>query len=232
MQVSQIISDARTELLEPIAGFWEDSELLRQASRAERDFVNRTRLCERDVFMSLEQGRRDYPLPADWLSTQAVFWKDPISSKWRRVFPTNLEKQAQENGNFLSDVTTDQENPRRYWIWNRRIFFTPTPKANGSSDIYMFYDAKPVELTVTTQSINIDDSLSEALTAFILWKAWSKEKEINLAQEQKNLYLGYIAEGRRWKKKRSGDQKFRIDLESQHQFTSGAGLSGFNPLAD
>lgn len=232
MQASEIIADVRNELLEPIAGFWEDTELLRSLNRAEKDFTNRTRLGERDVFMSLEIGRRDYPLPSDWLSVQALFWKDPITSKWRRVFPTNLEKQAQENSNFLSDIVEDRDDPVKYWIWNKRIFFTPAPKANGESDIYMFYDSKPIELSTVNASINIDDSLSEALTAYILWKAWSKEKEIQLAAEQKQLYLQYVGEGRRWKKKRSGDQKYKIDIQSQFPFTAGAGLSGFNPLSD
>ena len=232
MLISEVITSVRDELLEPVEGFWTDVELLRYANRAEKDYVNKTRIIERDAFMSLQQGRRDYPLPGDWFSAQAVFFKDATSGDWRRVEATDLEKVSQVASNFLNNDTDNQKDPRKYFIWSGRIWFRETPKANGTDDIYLFYDGKSTGMTATTSSINIPEELSEALTAYILWKAWSKEKEAGLAQEQKALYEQYVKEGRRWKKKRAGDRKYRIDIVSQFEIGSGAGLSGFNPLSD
>ena len=44
MQASEIISDCRFELLEPIPGFWTDAELLNQINKAQQDYVNQTRI--------------------------------------------------------------------------------------------------------------------------------------------------------------------------------------------
>jgi len=231
MLFSEIISNVRDELLEVNPAFWTDAELLRYGNRGEKDFVNKTRTIERDAFMSLTQGRRDYPLPADWFSAQAIFFKN-TEGKWRRIFSTDLEKVAQEASNFLSDTVSDQADPRKYFIRSGRIWFRETPKADGDSNVYLFYDGKSPGIATTDSNINMPEELSEALTSYILWKAWSKEKETGLAREQKELYQSYILEGRRWKKKRTGDRKYRIDIESQIEFTSGAGLSGFNPLSD
>jgi hypothetical protein len=103
------------------------------------------------------------------------------------------------------------------------------PTAEFATTLYLFFKAKPIPLSLVTDSINLDDSLSEALTAYILWKAWKKEKESDLADEQQTIYLQYIAEGRKWVKKESGDQRYRIDIDSPIPFENSS--NPFDPLA-
>lgn len=232
MQASQIITDVRRELVETSAAYWSDAELLRHINRAELDFVNKTRILEDTAQLSLTQGRLDYPLPSNWVSARAVFHKvvnSDGSSSWRRIYPSNLEKISQQHPNFLTVDTTNQGRPDRYWIWGRSLFLDRAPNAENTTNLYLFFKSKPVPLTTASQEINLDDSLSEAITAYVLWKAWTKEQEFDTAEEHKLEYDRYIAEGRRWVKKQSGDQRNRIDIDSPSPFE---GFSNpFNPFS-
>jgi len=233
MLVRTILNDARRELLEYGAQlFWSDEELLRLYNRAELDFVNRTRLLEDTASLSLQQGISQYPLPSNWLSARAILHKalnDSGTVTWRRVWPKNLEKVIQERPNFLDTTTNSQGRPLVYFIWNKEIYILPAPDLTSTTQVNLFYKSKPIAVTdPDIENIRIDDSLSEGLTAYILWKAWNKEKETDLADEQKNIYFNYIGEGRRWSKKQLGDGRYQIDIESHESF--GGDYNPYSPL--
>jgi hypothetical protein len=219
MQAQDILTRVRQELVETVGSFWSDSELLTLLNKAERDFVNRTRILEDRAQLDIVAGQSRYPLPANWLSARAIFYnnKQGISTnpnRWRRLRPSNLEKRAQENQNFLSDEIEARGTPHTYWIWGRELVIEPVPEFNGSADLVLFFKSKPVALTASTQQINVDDSLSDGIEAYILWKAWKKEKEPDLADEAREEYAGFVRQGMRFVKKQSGDQRFRLDIES------------------
>jgi hypothetical protein len=224
MLASDIILDVRRELLEISGAFWSDLELLRHLNRAERDFVNRTRVLEDTAFLTTTIGVMDYQLPANWVSAKLVLYnaKDKVTDDdaWKRLNATSLEKMGQERPNFLATetVTNLQATPEKYFIWNKRIYLYPAPRDSKDGDLHLFYKSKPIEILDPSQSISVDDSLAEALNAYILWKAWSKSKETSLAEEQKQIYAGYIGEGRRWAKRRSGDQRNKFDIISPTGF--------------
>jgi len=230
MQVSQIITDVRNELVEANASYWSDTELLTLASRAERDFVQKTRCLEGKATLTLVAGQQDYTLPSNWLSAMAVFVNVPNGSTpvWQRIEATNLEKESQINQDHPSSDSTLRGTPMRYWIWNKSIYFDPIPDAVAATQVLMFFKAKPITFVSTSDSINVDDSLSEAINNFMLWKAWKKEQESDKAAEYQALYEENVRQGHRYMKKQSGDQRFRLDIESNRNFGSGA--AGFNPF--
>ena len=223
MIAQTLITDIRRELLETSASYWSDAELIRHINRAELDFANKTRILEDSATLSLTQGRLDYPLPSNWLATRAVFFKTENTDgtySWKRLHSTNLEKQAQQTPNFMNTTADNQGTPVRYWIWNRSLWLDKAPDADNATELLLFYKSKPIPVTNATDSINLDDSLSEAITAYVLNKAWKKEKEADLAEEQAIIYAQYVAEGRKWVKKQSGDQRNRIDIDSPMPFDS------------
>jgi len=223
MLARQILNDVRRELLEFGAqNFWSDAELLRHLNRAESDFVNRTRLLEDSAQLSLVEGRPDYPLPSNWLSARLVMLQrlDESGKKiWTRVHSSNLEKTAQESTRFLDTSEEDRGVPRSYYIWGNTLNLVPAPNDIAAGNLYLFYKSKPLALTnPDTDHIHLDDTLAEGLTAFVLWKAWAKEKETDLAEVQKQTYLEYVAEGRRWVKKKNESNRF--DIISGASFSS------------
>lgn len=235
MQASDIISQVRLTLVEPVAGFWTDTELLGWINRAEADFFNKTRMFDDKDTSSTIAGVNQYPMPSNCLSIRAVLFNNKTVStdtdNWQRLVPTNLEKALQENPNFLAVSSDVQGSPASYFIWGNTLFLYPCPNSQTVTDnLIIFFKAKPIVLTTTGQSINVDDSLREALISYVLWKAWEKEQEMEKAGIQQQIYETYVRHGLRWQKKQSGDQRFKLDISSNTPF-SGPYDARFNPLA-
>lgn len=233
MQAQTIFTDVRRELLEISAAFWTDAEFLRHLNRCEKDFANKTRILEDIAQLDLSQGRLDYPLPQNWFSARLVFIKLTNADgtfRWKRLYPSNLEKMGQQRPNFMNTTVDNQGAPQRYFIWNRSLWLDKAPDAENATTLLLFYKSKPVALTLATQEINLDDSLSEAIFEYIMWKALRKEKEYETAAEHKLEYDRYVAEGRKWVKKQSGDQRNRIDIDSAIPFDGE--MNPFDPLSD
>lgn len=220
MKAQEIIDDVREELVETIAAFWSDAQLLALLNRAEKDFCNKTRMLEGRATMQTQIGIMNYPLPSNWLSAKGVTYDDAvvnpdttITHNLRRLRPTNLEKMLQERPQFrdVSDTGTFGM-PDQYFLWGREIWLNRAP--DKAVDVELWFKSKPIPITDPEQQINIDDSLSDALHQYMLWKAWSKEKEFDLATAAEQEYIRYVGEGRRFVKKASGDQAYQLDIES------------------
>lgn len=232
MQISQIIADVRSELVEANAGFWTDAELLALANRAEKDFAQKTRCMEGKVYLSTVLGQQDYLLPNNFLSAIDIFFNNPNTttgvSVWQKLNIISLDKESQLNENFASSDSSLQGTPSRCFIWNRSLYFDPPPNITSSSNVLMFFKAKPIPMATTSGSINIDDSLSEAIHEFIMWKALKKDQEFAAATEHKDAYTEMLRQGLRWVKLQDLGNRKRLDLDSPIGF--GATEAGFNPF--
>jgi len=232
MTTADILAQIRSALVEPVPGFWTDEELLRWINRGQLDFVNRTRVMEDKYTTSTQNGVGIYPLPENCLSVHAIFINVATtgqSANWLRLVPSNLEKNAQQAPNFTATGTGQTGSPGSYMIWGRSLYLFPIPNTDGSDDILMFFKSKPLDITASDQPLGLDDSLHEALIAYTLWRAFEKEKEFEQAIYQRGIYEGYIQQGLRWAKKQSGDQRYRLDIDSPTPF-SGPFDNRFNPL--
>lgn len=244
MTTVEILAQIRSELVEPIPGFWTDDELILWLNRAMQDFANKTRLCEDRDISTTEANIGVYPLPENCLSVRAIFINlaqrtetvpNPAPN-WKRLVPTNLEKNAQTAPNFMSTDNSQTGDPGSYMIWGRELYLFPVPRLTvspqlpPSDNLMMFFKSKPISITDSNQPLGIDSTLHEGLIAYVLWKAYSKEKEKESAAEQFMLYQSYINQGRSWVKKQSGDQRYRIDIDSPTPF-NGPFDNRFNPLA-
>ena len=231
MTTVDILAQIRSALVEPVAGFWTDPELIRWLNRAQSDYVNRTRVLEDMDRTATQASLGVYPLPNDCLSVRAVFINRASANTpedWKRLVPTNLEKNAQEVPNFTASASNQTGLPGSYMIWGRNLYLFPVP--DDSYTVQMFYKSKPLDISASNQPLGLDDSLHEALIAYVLWRAFEKEKEYDQAQYNRDIYEGYIRHGLRWAKKQSGDQRYRLDIDSPTPI-DGPVDNRFNPLS-
>lgn len=212
----QLVNDLRSEIIEPSPTFFSDSRMLYLINLAQRDYVRRTRCLQASAFASTVQGQDQYPMPANWLAAEKIFVNYPVNGidSWRPLKPTSIEKMAQESPNFLSSDSLMQGVPQKYWIFNQVLNVYPKPLTNGASDIFMFFDAKPIDLNSLSEEIQVDDSLIPGIRAYVLWKLWKQDGEDTKAAEEKANYEFEIGQGLKWKKQRVLDGKWKIDIES------------------
>lgn len=233
MIASDLITTIRSDLLESTAAFWTDQELLTWINRAEADYVNRTRLLEDKADMQTVAGRPDYPLPSNWLSTKLVWFHKPdangIDHQWE-LFPTSLQKVAQETSDPLSVDTQHQDDPSMYWLWAKSLYLKAIPKTDGST-ITMFYESKPIPLKTVSDSINIDDSLADGIQNYVLWHAWMKEGELDRGLAAKQDYMTSVRDGMRWKKKQAGNLIRSLDIRSGLPLQGGGRSPNVSPFS-
>lgn len=236
MTGTELVANLRAQVIEPNPAFFTSTALLNLLNAGQKNYVRRTRVLQNFATTSSVQGQADYPMPADWLGSEKVFYNNVQNgvASWIPLIPTSLEKMSQESPNFLSGDSTMQGIPQKYYIVNQTLFVYPRPMSSGSNDIFMFYESKPVVLENLDEELSIDDSLTEGLEAYMLWRMYKMDQETELAKEEEARYKDEIGEGRKWKKKRVLDGKWKIDIQSFLPFSyssaSPAGLNGLNPL--
>lgn len=231
MTGQDIVNAVRAEVIEPNPAFFTQPTLLLWINNAQRNYVRRTRCLQNFATTSTVVGQADYPMPADWLASEKIFWNDQTNGidNWQPLKPTSVEKMAQESPNFLSNDNSMLGKPQKYYIVNQTLFVFPKPINSGSNDIFMFYESKPITLLALTDSLSIDDSLADGIEAYVLWKLWKMDQEKDLSDEQLQRFKEEIGMGLKWKKQRVLDGKWKIDIESFMPFNySSVNGSAFN----
>lgn len=234
---NDLVNDVRAEVLEPTPAFFSSARMLALVNLAQKEYVRRTQCLQNFAWTSTVQGIGVYPMPSDWLGSEAIFWQDqtnPTSPVWRRLQPTSLEKMAQESPNFLSNDPNMQGKLLKYFIISNNLYVYPKPLTSGTNDIFMYYKSREIPLTDLAQPLTVDDSLSPGLRAYILWKMWKQDQEDSLAEEQHQLFEKEIGLGIKWRNQKILDLKRKIDIESYMPFSTGGGSfsanGAINPL--
>lgn len=233
---SDLVTDVRAEVLEPSPGFFSSSRMLSLINLAQKEYVRKTRCLQNFAWTSTVQGVGVYPMPADWMGSECIFWQNQNTTGtpvWQRLKPTSLEKMAQESPNFLSNDSTMQGNPLKYFIVGSNLYIYPKPIFSGSNDIFMYYQSREIPLTALGDPLSIDDSLTPGLRAYVLWKMWAQDQEPDLAKEQKELFKEELGHGIKWRNQRVLDMKRKIDIESYQPFSMGGSNypgGSMNPL--
>lgn len=236
MTGNEIVTDLRSEILEPSPTFFSQSRMLTLINLAQNEYVRNARVLQSFAYTSTVAGQADYPMPADWLGSEKVFYNDTqdgVTPNWRPLSATNLEKLGQEDPNFLSTATSVQWRPRKYYVIGTTLYIYPRPANAGSNDLFLFYESKPIQLVTLNDSLSVDDTLYPGIRAYVLSKLWKQDNELDRAKEEMETFKDEVGKGRKWKNKRILDGKWKLDIESYTGFSYGGGsgnMSGLNPL--
>jgi len=228
----EMITDVRQELLEITANFWGTDELLRLMNRGLAHYSGQVHLRETSAFLSTTDGEAEYTLPSNALSVVLVMYKIVANGKdtWRAVDASTLQEISRVSSQFLNNSTERLGTPALYAVWDRKIRLEPIPKDSTSSNLFIFFKARIPKVNNTGESIPLDESLTEAIHEYMLWKAWKKEKELDLAKDAQAEYEKGIREGRRFIKKQAESTRNRLDIHSNISFSRLVD-DRFNPLA-
>ncbi len=218
----QVADFVRGQLLEPVAGFFTDAELLGAVNDAEADFFGWVHGRETILESSTEDGKQVYELPGGVVSIKMVFVNKPDADgndDWKRLDATTLEKLTQEHPNWLSDSEELRDTPSRFMLYEDSLYLHPVPDEDGL-ELKVFHFAVPDPLESLADPLNVDDSLVDGIKAYVLWKAWEKDKEPERAAIEAATYKVYLGKGRRFYNRRMGGLRRRLDADSSHGFST------------
>ena len=129
-----IRTNVRTEIQEPTAAFWTDSEINRFINEACDDLVEAARVEVGPSTITAVAGTESYALPVDFGRTRFVERETNVGSG----LYTPL--RAAE----LADRRSEKSIPSGYFIFNGNIYLTPTP--DNAYKIRVWYYAAHVTL--------------------------------------------------------------------------------------
>lgn len=234
---NDIVADLRSEFLEPSPTFVSQARMLALINQAQNNYVRLTRVLQSFAYTSTVQGQADYPMPADWLGSEKVFYNatvDGTTPNWRPLTPISLEKLGQQFPNFLSADPANQAQPRFCYVIGSTLYLYPRPAQDGFNDIFLFYEAKPIQLLTLSDSLSIDDSLYQGVRAYVLSKLWRQDNEDAKADREMSgdmkkpgNFENEVGNGFKWKNKRILDGKWQLDIQSYVPFSyNGFGATG------
>jgi hypothetical protein len=234
-----VANDIRAELIEPLAAFFTDARLLVLINKGQYEIVRRARILEATALASTVAMQAQYAVPADFLGSLRVFYNDVQNGtdSWTPLKGMSVEKMAQQYPNFLStsNLTNQKQKPSNYFFIGNQIQLYPIPMVgNVSNNLAMIYENRPPRLNSMTDPLVIDPSLIAAVTAFVLWRAWSQDNEDTKASMWKAEFEVEVGRARAWKKLRQLDSRTALDVEayagrSYSGYTDSLGTS-LNPL--
>lgn len=231
MLVSELITDVRREILEVTGNFWSDIELIRLINRGLNHYSGEVRLGESTAFLSTTDGEAEYTLPANALSVKIVMYKTTSNGVdfWKRLDASTIEEISRVSPQFIDNSTVRLSDPVLYAVWDRKIRLEPIPKDSVASNLFIYFKSRLQNVINPEDSIPLDETLTESIQEYVLWKAWKKEKELDFAKEAREEYKEGIRRGRRYVKKIAEASRHRLDIPSNISFSS-LGGNQFNPL--
>lgn len=232
-----IVTDVRSEIIEPNPTFFSNSRMLSLINLAQLEYVRRTRVLQSFAFTSTVAGQEDYPMPSDWLGSEKILYNRVNNGvdNWAPLLPTGIEKMGQESPNFLSDDLAMRGVPSKYYIIGKTLHIFAKPQTSGTNDLYMFYESTPLPLLSLDDSLSIDDSLYPGVRAYILSKLWRQDNEDAKADREEARFEKEVGNGFKWKNKRILDGRWSLDVPSfvpysYNAYNSGAVNGQINPL--
>ena len=233
-----IVNDCRASVLEPHPAFFSSQRMLYLINEGEKDMTDRVRgLLESNAYLSTLEGESTYDMPPNWLASEQILINLPENNQdnWRYLLPTNIEKMAQESPNYLSRSTQAWGQPYKYFIQGRQLTIFPTPNVTASNNVYMFFQSKPIPLAALNEQLNIDDTLSGVLVAYVLWRLWDQDNETDKASRWRSVYEDGIKRANSLQDKKQRNKRDRVDIISPIPFNYGGNgfgsTQGFNPLS-
>lgn len=226
----QVIADfVRGQLLEPVAGFFTDAELLAAINAGEADFLGWVNSKDGTKTTNTVAGKQVYDMPGGIQAIKEAFINVPNADgtdNWLRLEPITLDKITQEHPNWMSTSAGDRDDPVRFMLFEESLWLHPVPLTSGQ-EIKLFLTTGADPLESLNDFLNIDDTLVDGLKSYVLWQAWMKDKEPERAAVEKANYQAYLGKGRRFYARRVSGLRRSIDLDSSRPYTRG---TGNNPL--
>lgn len=173
----ELVAYVRSQLNEPIAAAWSDTELVRWLNEANRDVARTTHFYKSSDTITTVAGTAEYTLDADILTVEMA-WYDDDSGRQLPLTPRHWESMDQVwgqrqdlEGNYPSYFTTWGVTP------TMKIRFWPVP-STSSDTVNMLTSVIPDDLPATNDgTVEVPGHFWDLLADYAEFKALRKDRD-------------------------------------------------------
>ncbi len=176
--VSKLITRTRRRINETSTTFHKDADMIAYADEAQRYIINETRPLEAtsvSTIDSTQDSPEQYDFPDDFIAMRRITLNG--FDLFRTTFSEIREAEIRE---------ADQNGlPTMWYEWNDVIYLLPIPgSGNDGEELKLFYYKNPIELTATTDEMELDTRWDSAIIPYMAYLAWIKDEEPDFADYQ------------------------------------------------
>lgn len=194
---SDIISRARTYLKDQATNanrqYFTDAVLLGFLNDGQREANSINWVLQSSMSITLVGGTTEYAMPADFISTQRVWFK-PTSGTFGKLEASSMDKLDADNGNW----TSASGLPTKYYIDRTTstavyLGFYPAPTTTSTGTATVYYTQNMPDVSVTTgqpfAGWNNLQPYTSALAYYIAYRGYMVLEEKDLAVVYYNEWL-------------------------------------------
>jgi len=184
-----IIDNAKYEYLNDSGGaYWDDdSKLLNILNRGVLQIAAITECLETVEKVLLLTGITEYAISSNYISVKKVIYSGATviynSSTLKGLERVDLQ------------VLAHAENigePAKYYVWNDYVGIDPVPSSSVSGySVYLYMIERPSSIALT-DDIPTPAIYDHALTLFVAYQAFRKDRQINRSNQLKEEYLSEL----------------------------------------
>ncbi len=170
--VATLITKARRRINQTSETFHTAADMLAYAGEAQDYIVTETNCLEEISTSSVVTSQQAYALPSDFQDMDRLLYEDQRVLRVDKTQIDELEIEEEEHSG----------EPEVYYIYDSQFWLFPIPSSSeDGNELKLFYYKKPLALSATTSSLEIDTRFDGAVVAYMTYLAFLKEKEFDMA---------------------------------------------------
>ncbi len=146
--------------------------------------------------LSLVDSQQAYTLPAVWEYMVAV-----VDDDNDRTIPY-IDPQSFFYW-YGNDTGNESTTFNFYTIWEGSTYFTPTPEANDTNRISLYYYKSGTQLSAGSTKPDWHEAFHPMLVEYAKWKLWEREEYYAQAERAFIIYSRYMAAMSDWYSRRA-----------------------------
>jgi hypothetical protein len=180
MLVSEIATRVKRQFGDEAGAQITDADIIRWVNDAMMEITRTNNLLQISATAATTAGVAEYDLPVEILSLRSIKYKG------LKLNGLNME----DFDAMLADSTARGE-PQAYYVYARKVTLFPAPSANGTTDLKIFYNRKPTDVTVVGDTPEIPIQYHNRIVEYAI--AQAAELDDNL--QQYAMKMGQFKEG-------------------------------------
>jgi hypothetical protein len=192
---ADIETQVRSVLPEATASFWSSDHIVNWTDEGVRDLVLR---LPDDCLLNLTtihktnlaNGEERYDLPDDFVRLKMMRVRYATG---KSLLPAKLV----DSSKLWSILTFGNQKPTEEtpicWVFERKLYLNPTPSANQTDGLEVWYIREPLQKGATTDEPELDEAYRVLLVAYVLSRAFDRGRE-DLSAKYQAIYEAGIKE--------------------------------------